>query len=841
MYRKRLTSAVVALMVFFSSSICVSAATPIGQEGTQGLPINSGMETDAEIAAINSQLTSTSGSAILSLDHKVGKYSAEINTGSGSNTGTQFTLVDSASYNAKDYGEIHLYVKPKKGAAWIQFYVNSSGTNVLLKSDANKDGRYEVGTELISGTWNELTLHLLDTDTVISTASDLIIRTNVNSAWNFDEIKTTKTKVFSYNLSSFDNDLTEIKNGRLQFLSNGAGGFTTTPTVLYSGLKAFDISDSTTADFQKGTFSNTAVVGTNQVGGKDLCEGGTAISNGQYRADYPVSNVFDNNEATCSYWISPNSGAGCIGVDYVGYSFSTPKTVKCVYINQYAYAQSFMNSVKVQYLNSSSGTWVDVQTLNFPVGAYIQTVPIINNVSATQWRLIANAANSNLWMVNEVQFFGSDQVYTSAAKDLTDLQSIQRIRCYWGESEANKIKLEIRLSADGGTNWTPWRFINKQEVVSDYQNFALTNGKIQYRVAIEGGALLSNVNLLAQGDSVKNNFLDGKISSIRIDRFYCNTTGIDVTTESFPNGTIPPDRYLLSFDGKNSWYTYKNGTWTLVKTGMAPTSAELIASGMTLDEINSLNKKAFAKLYENGKEIYTLDMSIYFASPNTTITPSIKSINVIMDSGEDAYQTGQSCEAIYSSKAKAFSCADWRNIKKMYPVEISPKAAEVYYFALVGGVYKSMKGGTWETVGTLPENADTQWIDVTKKGITAAELRQISGATLTANLITGNTPGTFSIISCTKAYDESTTAYRSDIYVDYTANLFNSANLALSITYNDGTTAQIAGLSHDEVENFMTWILGRQYGRGPIFYLIKKDNTNSFINYYMIQNVKVVE
>ena len=829
MFGKRLTSAVVVLMMLFSSFTYVQAATPIGQEGTQGLPINSGMETDSEIAAINSQLTSTSGSAILSLDKKSGKYSAEIHVGD-SNTGIQFTAVDSANYAAKEFGQIHLYVKPKAGAGWVQFYTNSSGTNVLLKSDANKDGRYEVGTDLISGAWNEVTLQLLDTDTVISTASDLIIHANGNSVWNLDEIKAVKTKVFSYDLSSFDNDLTEIKDGRLQILSNGTAGFTTTSAAVNSGMKTFTVADDTTAEFQTGTFSNTAIVGTNQVGGNDLCEGGTAISNGQASTHY-AGRAFDNSESINSYWGSPNYGASVMGTDYIGYGFNTSQIIKGVYISQDR--SGYQGSIKLQYYDIASTSWKDAQILNCTENTYAQTFSISSNFSSTQWRLLANAATTSNWCVLEVRFLGTGQMYTSAVKDITGIQNIQRTRCSWSESQTDKIKLEIRVSADGGVNWTQWRMVTKQEVMSDYQNLVLTNGKIQYRATIEGDSLLSNVYLSAESDSVKNTLPDGKISAISIDRGYYNSTGTDVAAQSFPSGIVPPDRYLLSFDGKNSWYAYKNGVWKLT----APMAAELAASGMTLDEINSLDKKAFAKLYENGKEIYTLDMSIYFASTSTLITPSIKSINVIMDSGKDAYQTGTTYDPIYSTKAKAFDCSVWRTIKKIYPVEISPKAAEVYYFALVGGEYKSMKGGTWETVGTLPENADSQWIDITKKGITAAELRQISGATLMANL----TASTFSIISCTKAYDESTAAYRSDIYVDYTEYMFYGDNLALSITYNDGTTAQITGLSHEEVESFMAWVLGRQYGRGPIFYLIKQDNINSFVNYYMIQNVKVVE
>jgi|GEM_PF-3593833 len=301
-----------------------------------------------------------------------------------------------------------------------------------------------------------------------------------------------------------------------------------------------------------------------------------------------------------------------------------------------------------------------------------------------------------------------------------------------------------------------------------------------------------------------------------------------------------PDRYLLSFDGKNTWHTCKNGVWSVAKTGMAPTAAEIKASGMTLEEINNLGKEDFAKLYADGKEIYTLDVAIYYASVDASVTPAISSIDVSMG-GNDAYETGESFNAIYASKSKSFNSDEMRSISKIYPVEITPKAAEIYYFALVDGEYLSMQGDAWTSVGTIPEAADDNWIEITQKGVRGSTLRSIGKDVLTNNLIESNSGNSFSIVYCIKAYDGSTETYRSDIYIDSTKDLFDSANLTLKILYTDGTLATYTGLTGEDVEDFMAWILARQYNKGPIFYQITTGSNHDFINYYMIQKTNVIE
>jgi hypothetical protein len=143
----------------------------------------------------------------------------------------------------------------------------------------------------------------------------------------------------------------------------------------------------------------------------------------------------------------------------------------------------------------------------------------------------------------------------------------------------------------------------------------------------------------------------------------------------YPDGLQGLDKYLFSFDGKNSWYTCKDGNWSIIKSGSDPTSNELIEYGMTAEEINSLTKSDYAELYEDGREIYSFDISVYFASPNFSISPSLNGIYISLAAGKDIYDTDETMKAIYTTKQQAFDASDWRKINRIYPVEISPRAS----------------------------------------------------------------------------------------------------------------------------------------------------------------------
>lgn len=311
---------------------------------------------------------------------------------------------------------------------------------------------------------------------------------------------------------------------------------------------------------------------------------------------------------------------------------------------------------------------------------------------------------------------------------------------------------------------------------------------------------------------------------------------------NYMDGAPRPERYLLSFDGKKSWYSHKDSGWVLVSTEFTPTKNDFDQYGMTIDKVNSLNKGDFATLYEGGNEIYNVDAAIYFTSIDPSITPSLKSIKVTVDRDNSVTDNLTSRKALFAAKQEPFVGTGWRKIKKVYPVEISPKESEFYYFFLIGGTYKYYDQGLWKEgavgeIGALLGDVEKNWIKITQLGMSAEEMKAIPEAHLTSELARKN----FSIVYCMKVYDASTNEYKSMLKVDRVNDMFTSTNLVLKITLNDGTLKQFTGLTDTAVEDIMQWINERQYNRGPIFYEIRTGTTHEFINYYMIQNISVVE
>lgn len=329
----------------------------------------------------------------------------------------------------------------------------------------------------------------------------------------------------------------------------------------------------------------------------------------------------------------------------------------------------------------------------------------------------------------------------------------------------------------------------------------------------------------------------GDAVGVGINNLQATTSTTTGELSDIPAGAERPERYLFSFDNKNSWSSYKDGMWVTVKAGSIPDNNDFAQYGMTIDEVNSLTEKDFGYLYENGRQIFNFDVAIYFASVNPYITPSLKGITVTLCQSGNGFGNELTEKALYAAKEQIFDGSNWRKVRKIYPIELSPKEAEIYYFILADNVYNSFKD-EWKTVNSsLLSDVEANWVDITLQGMSAQELRAIPEAELTS-LLAGES---FNIVYCLKVLDESTVKYSSNINIDYVEDLFTSSTLTLNIIYNDGTVKEYTSLTDTDVEDFMQWLSERQFNRGPIYYRIKVASNNDFINYYMIQSVNVVE
>lgn len=315
------------------------------------------------------------------------------------------------------------------------------------------------------------------------------------------------------------------------------------------------------------------------------------------------------------------------------------------------------------------------------------------------------------------------------------------------------------------------------------------------------------------------------------------------------NGVQRPELYLFSFDGKNSWYGYKEGKWNLVKSGADPAAVNFDKYGMTIDEVNALDEGDFKSLYEEGREVFHLDAAVLFASIDTYITPSLKGISAIFNSGISESSETTLEIALYNKKQQDFDSTTWLKIKKIYPIELYPKDGETYYFIYDGLKHKTFRNGQWDTTTvqsswfTDASAIESSWIDITLNGMTASELKAIPDSSLN-ELLSNN----FSVVYATKIEDTSTELYKTVITIDYVEKQLDntSTTMVLKVTLVDGTikTYNYDDSQKDQLEEFLSWYNERQYNKGPVAYKIVVPGvikTTDFLNYYMIQIVSVDE
>ena len=140
---------------------------------------------------------------------------------------------------------------------------------------------------------------------------------------------------------------------------------------------------------------------------------------------------------------------------------------------------------------------------------------------------------------------------------------------------------------------------------------------------------------------------------------------------------------------------------------------------------------------------------------NPTLTPNLKGILVTLSRSSNGFGNELTEKALYTIKQQEFDGTTWRKMRKIYPIEICPKEAEIYYFAFWEEAY-TYKNGDWINCGVEPFNdIEANWIFITQNGMTAEELRSIPEEAF-QNDFAGKS---FIIVYCMKVYDTSTKEY----------------------------------------------------------------------------------
>lgn len=269
--------------------------------------------------------------------------------------------------------------------------------------------------------------------------------------------------------------------------------------------------------------------------------------------------------------------------------------------------------------------------------------------------------------------------------------------------------------------------------------------------------------------------------------FYNETNGISMANV---NEVVKPEKYVLSFDGRQSWVTYKEGMWYKISNSVTPTVSEVQTNGMTVDDVNALGPDEFAQMYQAGEETYSVDVAMLFQTPDPSISPQLNSISVSM-SGEGVI--GVTLQ--YPKQQVDYDSTNWRTIKRIYPIELQPKQADVAYFLSNDGgtTLKAYRNGQWETYqSSLLAQPSQNWSEILQDGMTKEELKAIPSDKLTAGLLPA---AKASVVYITEVDDSSAAEYSSKITVDYVENQFTKTSLTLTVILTSGERQDFTGLS----------------------------------------------
>lgn len=301
-------------------------------------------------------------------------------------------------------------------------------------------------------------------------------------------------------------------------------------------------------------------------------------------------------------------------------------------------------------------------------------------------------------------------------------------------------------------------------------------------------------------------------------------------------------RYAVSFDGKNNWYSYLNGRWLLVSEKKKPTEDEMYASGMTEKQINDLSPASFGKLYKDGDNILTVDIAILMDSHSNRVSPVIKSITVKTVENNEI-------DGLYGVNIETYKKADYRAVNSVFPVENFTTGAECYYILSLGNdwlyTYKNGKiAKLVESADELLDNMAENWISFKQYGMTAKELRNIPQSVLNDLLVNENYANTeFGIIYVVKTKSDSTAPYTVSFKLQTESKYITKDDIVVEIVLNGNDVKVIDSeeFSKEAIEDFVAWVEARQTGSGDVFYMLKNEDVQYFINYYMINSINVYD
>ncbi|MBO5007561.1 MAG: hypothetical protein J6D26_01840 [Clostridia bacterium] len=754
---------------------------------------------------------------------------------------------------------VRLLIKPKYKAESISFYVTAvcGGKEKQLKilGDKDNDGVFKVPDDLALGKWQQITLDLLKLEEVpdSTVVKDFYISANEGSEWVIDSVESEYREINAneVDLEQFAKENVSYNaDDGLSFSINSKSEtveYSANPIILTGDMELNKkINGIKVNNAYKKSNDNEAVYVDTNISQKISIDGmkNPIISNDGNKVFY--NNTNDNEYIYC-YDTQTEVSTKIMEVSKSVYQ--TTNNGDMIRISGAVYdlktnTEILLSDARTYELSPHGDIYALVGSKNCEVYKYVDNTfkKVYSYYVSDSYSYTTITCNK----YNDLFIIKKDGNTLVLMKNTAEGCVLIKEIELPSDDFKRTLNLIFKFSADGTQ-----LFIN-DDTIGDklyYSIYDISSGSIisssdcdgMLRVLSDGRIIFDEYILdLISGEKEYHNYNLPSVYAYSQERnqIIC-VEGTTITTIDL-NMNTEHNKYLLSFDGKKTWYAYDGGRWVVASVSAEPTLAEMKKSGMTKEEINAIPEEAYAKLYENGNEIYTLNFAIGMFGTTEYITPVVKSITVNTIAN-------QPVDSIYSSKLFTFNKAEYNKVSGVFPVEDFPKVSECYYLLYLGNdwLYTYKDGAVKKldtSVDKLMEDVNTSWIDIKQAGLNASELRSIPESVLTELFVNEKFANEkFGVIAVSKIKDDSTMDYGVEIKLSAETKYIAEDGYVLEISLNGAEKVVYtpADITKAQIDDFLAWLDERQNGGGNIFYRMQTENNQNFINYYNITNVNV--
>lgn len=758
---------------------------------------------------------------------------ATLTLGQNSAITSELTNTINASTN-----KIRLWIRPEQGTENISFYLSydpeAMEKYIKITSDSNGDGIFEVGKELARGKWQEIVLDLTKTDVNTDNLfiTGLWMSANSSSRWYFDAINS------EYNeLVTLETDLSDYACDNLSVSSDGSLSLTDDTESAVTSYAKYELSD-------KLYSLNFDIEMPNESSANDYIK--IANTNSSAKISENGETVFYYDTATKKNMIARISGG-----KYITSVMPSAITSYSAFSSngQYIFASNKLykltdNGSSVQLIDEFSADESGEYPFNSVLGVsnegYVVGIKDGKIVDRNGRALAEENSTHGVVFSDDCKTMATYGYYLQMFKrfgnKLTDtyVQISDQVKLNEQDNSENKYHIFFDDSGkgfqlghyryDSGSANPIYMLTANDLLISRMFIGRGKDGKLLYKEIYKTKEYNSSSTYevgrsLNMYDPVTGNhekveldnwFIDGNSTSAD-ERIVYNSENdsyfyVNNNYDLYFNSGAKRDKLfkvLLSFDGGNRWYTYKNG-WIEIAFGRQPTASEYIKQGMNTDELNAIPNTAFETLYQ-GDDTVSLDVGIRVSSTLANESPILRSFKIKTEKRDATAH-------IFASRYSGFEKSAYSELNGVYVSEHGHNT-ECYYFITLGDkwIYSYKNGSIFRIPGSVSElfsDVGSNWIKLKQCGMNASELRSIPAQKLNELCLNpdyGNS--TFGIAIALKTSTASSADYDTDIKLSAISKQLAQNNGTLNIRLLDSTsiTLTITAQNRHDAEAFLLW------------------------------------